>query len=228
MELPKPCLYVVTEPSCPKAGSAAGSHLLVAIEALEGGADAIQFRNKDAAGGKELPFQEALVVCNNIRRFCEARGKMFIVNDDLQLAKECGAHGVHLGQEDLAKTGVAQARQALGNEALVGISASRLEEALQAVADGADYVGYGPVFATESKNDAAKAAGLEGLKELRKEFDDDNVSIPIIAIGGISEENAKEVMAAGADGIAVISAISRADDPEKAARRLKQIISGEA
>lgn len=225
MDFPRKCLYVVTEPSCPKAGSAAESHLIIAREALEGGADAVQFRNKDSTGENALPFEAALAVCYNIKKFCEDRGKLFIVNDDLMLATECEAHGVHLGQEELKAKSVQEAREALGTGAIIGISASNLQEALQAVADKADYVGYGPVFETGSKKDAQKPVGLEGLKALRKEFDDDKVQVPIIAIGGISEENAKEAIAAGADGIAVISAVSRADDLEKAAKKLKQIIS---
>ena len=218
-------LYVVTEPGRPGAGSAAESHLLVGREALEGGADFLQFRNKDAEGGNVLEKEKALAVCFNLKKFCEARGSLFIVNDDLELAKESGADGVHLGQADLKENKVEEAKKVLGRNGLVGVSASTVEEALQAIVDKADYVGYGPIFKTGSKEDAATPVGLEGGEKLRKEFDRDKIRTPIIAIGGITEENAASVIGAGADGVAVISAVSRAEDMKKAAEKLKELIS---
>ena len=136
------------------------------------------------------------------------------VNDRLDVAMACGADGVHLGQEDLP---LPRAR-ALGGDALFyGVTAGKSAWASQAAAEGADYVGVGPVFETGSKADARTPIGPEGFEKIARCVP----GLPAVAIGGISVENVESVMAAGAAGVAVIGAVMGASDPEAAARRLR-------
>ncbi|MDI3538795.1 MAG: thiamine-phosphate pyrophosphorylase, partial [Bacillota bacterium] len=132
--------------------------------------------------------------------------------DRLDVALAVGAEGVHLGQEDIP---CRLARQILGPEKIIGVSASTVEEAVQAERDGADYLGVGAVFPTGTKADAGEAIGLDALAAIKA-----RVKIPVVAIGGINAANAAQVAATGVDGLAVVSAIVAAADPEEAARRL--------
>lgn len=174
-------------------------------DALAGGVRCLQYRNKikDYAGrleeGREL------------LRLCSRHGIPFIVNDDLKLAAELHADGVHLGQSDGS---VAEARLLLGREAIIGVSTHSVEEALGAEAEGADYVGFGAMFPTESK-EIRYLPGPGALAEARK-----RVRIPMVAIGGINRDNACEVIDAGADAIAVISAVLSDREPGLAAAEL--------
>lgn len=204
-------LYVIT---CRDQASGQG-HLDVASAALAGGAQVIQLRDK------EMPARELLELALRIREMIAERapGTLLMVNDRVDVAAAAEADGVHLGQEDLPYR---TARDLLGPRAVIGVSATCLEEALEAEAAGADYLGVGPVFPTPSKQDAAPAMGLEGLAAVR-----DAVSAPIVAIGGIGEDNAAAVLRAGADGIAVISAVTGAPDMAEAVRRLARIAAGE-
>jgi thiamine-phosphate pyrophosphorylase len=188
------------------------SHLEVAEAALLGGARVIQLRGKEL-GGKEL-YRLAL----GIKEMIIARGQeaLFIVNDRVDVALAAGADGVHLGQEDLPPE---IARKLVGEEVIIGVSAGSIEEAVKAEAAGADYLGVGPIFPTPSKQDAGLPIGIDGLVKIR-----DAVSIPIVAIGGINEVNMEEVLKAGVEGVAVISAVAGAEDMTTAARRLAQII----
>ena len=201
-------LYVITERWQGR------SQADVARAALAGGARAIQLRDKD------LCVRELLNVAHELRQLCSEAGALFIVNDRLDVALAAQADGVHLGQEDLP---VAQARRALrGGERqrfVIGVTVSSVEEARQALADGADYLGVSPIFATGTKADAGEPIGLGRLAAIRHA-----VSLPLVAIGGVNADNVAEVMRAGADGAAVISAVSRASDMESAARRLAAII----
>ncbi len=138
------------------------------------------------------------------------------MNDRVDVAAAVGADGVHLGQEDIP---LEAARKMLGSMAIIGVSAACVEEAIEAERGGADYLGVGPIFPTPSKDDAGEPIGLDGLKEIRRA-----VNIPLIAIGGINQDNLEAVMEAGADGAAVISAVAGAEDMVAAARRLAQII----
>lgn len=187
-------------------------HLDVARAAVEGGADAVQLRDKEA-GGREL-----LGLAREIRALVEKEGSgcLFFVDDRIDVARAAGAHGAHLGQEDLPASA---ARSLLGEEMLLGISATSVEEALEAEAAGADYLGVGPVFETPSKADAVAPIGLEGLRRIREA-----VRLPLVAIGGIGEESLPEVFEAGADGIAVISAVAGAEDMLEAVRRLRRAV----
>ena len=202
-------LYVVTGGDM----AAGRGHLEVAEAALAGGALALQLRGQGDAGPRPPgtgPADQEMIDRH-------APGTLFIVNDRVDVAAVAGADGVHLGQEDLP---CRAARELLGPAAVVGISATSYQEALEAEADGADYLGVGPIFPTPSKRDAAPAMGLSELAKIRAA-----VRIPIVAIGGIDEENAEAVLRAGADGIAVISALTGAPDMVEAARRLSRMMT---
>ncbi len=201
-------LYVVTYAD-PASGR---GHLDVAEAALEGGADAVQLRCKDM-GGRET-YELALRIGTMARE--KSVGCLFFVNDRVDVAVAARADGVHLGQDDLT---LEAARLVAGHDMIVGISATTVEEALVAWRGGADYLGVGPVFATPSKPDAVSPIGLEGLRGIREA-----VTLPIVAIGGIDEENARRVFEAGADGIAVISAVTGAADMTQAVRRLRRLV----
>jgi thiamine-phosphate pyrophosphorylase len=201
-------LYVITYTD-PASGR---NHLDVARAALEGDADVIQLRAKEL-GGREM-FNLASRIGDMAG---ESRGGcLFIVNDRIDIAQAAGADGVHLGQGDISASA---ARSLIGEEMIMGISATTVEEAMAAQANGADYLGVGPVFATPSKADAVAPIGLEGLSMIREAVD-----LPIVAIGGIAEENTRQVMAAGADGIAVISAVTGAEHMSEAVRRLRSLV----
>ncbi|MDI6831311.1 MAG: thiamine phosphate synthase [Actinomycetota bacterium] len=201
-------LYVIT---CRDPGRGI-DHLDVARAALRGGADAVQLRDKEA-GGREL-LRLAGEVASLVR--AAGRGCLFLVNDRVDVALACEAHGVHVGQDDLPP---AAARRLVGEDMVLGVSAGTVEEALEARAAGADYIGVGPVFATPTKPDAGEPVGIEGLRRIREAVD-----LPLVAIGGIDASNAARVLEAGADGIAVISAVSAADNMEMAVERLRGIV----
>lgn len=194
-------LYVIIDPSFCKGRS----ELEVAKGAIAGGARVLQLRDKQRSKGEVLP------IARELKALCAASKVLFIVNDHPDLALAAGADGVHLGQKDLP---VEVARRILPIEALVGRSTATLEEALQAQAEGADYIAVGSIFPTSSKEDT-RPAGLETLRKVRGA-----VSVPLVAIGGINRDNVAAVMAAGADAAAVISAVVCADDVEGAAREL--------
>ena len=181
------------------------SNIEIAKRVLAGGARILQLR------GKGLSSKELLANARVIRKLTKQVGAVFIVNDRTDIALLSDADGVHLGQDDLP---IAEAREILGREKLIGISTHNLEQALKAEQEGADYVGFGPVFGTTTKTDAEEAKGLQALREIKI-----NVEIPVVAIGGITLENLREVMDAGADGTAVISAIAKADNIEETTKR---------
>ncbi|GEA18536.1 thiamine phosphate synthase [Moorella sp. E306M] len=175
-------------------------------QSLAGGATAIQLREKD------LPARELVELGREIRELTRAAGATFIINDRLDIALAVEADGVHLGQEDLPAR---VARELLGPGKILGVSTGTVAEARQAVADGADYLGVGSIYATKSKGDAGEPIGLAGLKAIRAA-----VTIPVVAIGGINTSNAADVIAAGADGVAVVSAVIGAPDVAAAAKEL--------
>ncbi len=199
-------LYVITDEGLSKGHTHAG----IARMAIAGGADVIQLRDKKLSG-KEL-LQCAL----EIRDISKRSGVLFIVNDRLDIALACDADGVHLGQDDMP---VKIAKPLCPPGFIIGVSAGSVEEAIQAERDGADYIGLGPVFCTASKSDAGPACGLDTIRYVKNV-----VSIPVVAIGGIGHANAKDVLASGADGLAVISAVVGQDDVTMAARKLKSLI----
>jgi thiamine-phosphate pyrophosphorylase len=182
----------------------------IAERAIAGGADIIQLRDKSGDP------RDTLLTARRLSELTRKSGTLFIVNDRLDIAMACGADGVHLGQGDMQP---GTARQLAPPGFIIGVSVGTVEEALVAVHEGADYLALSPTFATFSKNDAGPGHGLRRLREIRRA-----ISIPLVAIGGISCGNVHEVIAAGADGIAVISAVVDADDITTAARDLKDLV----
>ena len=180
--------------------------LLERVErALAGGVTCLQYRNK------VKDYSSRLAEARELQLLCSGRGVTFIVNDDLSLAAEIRADGVHFGQDDGS---VAEARRVLGQDALIGISTHSVAEALRAEGEGADYIGFGAMYPTESK-DVRYLPGPAALAEVRS-----RVKIPIVAIGGINRDNAPAVIDAGADSIAVISSVLASPDPQRAALEL--------
>jgi thiamine-phosphate pyrophosphorylase len=176
--------------------------------AIAGGADAIQLRDKGFTAKRLI--QEALI----LRDITREGGVPFIVNDRVDVALAADADGVHLGQGDLP---ISWARRLLGKHKIIGVSTHSVEEAVQAEKDGADYISIGSVFPTTTKSDARPLAGLELITDIKR-----NVNIPVVAIGGIKEENVAQVGEAGADCIAVISAVVSATDIKQAAKNLRE------
>jgi len=179
-------------------------HALLTREVIRGGARVIQLRDKVSTR------QELYPVAGEVRKICADAGVLFIVNDYLDLALAVDADGLHIGQTDLP---LSEARRLLPPDKILGLSTQTVAQAIQAEKDGADYIGAGAVFPTTSKPDA-KVSGLTMLSEIRKA-----VKLPVVAIGGITLQNIGEVIAAGADSAAVISAILSAQSPEEAARQ---------
>lgn len=178
--------------------------------ALEGGATALQLRLKNTTS------REFYRAACSMKDLCREAGALFIVNDRLDIALAVGADGVHLGQSDLP----CSAARAIAPEGfIVGVSAHTPEQARQALADGADYLGVGAVYPTGSKSDVT-TCGIEGLRAVC-----DAVELPLVAIGGVTLERTGEVLVAGADGVAVISAVVACDDPAEAARRFQKALS---
>jgi len=202
-------LYVITDGKA----SRGRSHLQVAEAAILGGADVLQLRDKEASGGHL--YRVAL----QLRKLTRDAKVPFIVNDRVDIALAADADGVHVGQSDLPAS---VARGIIGPDKILGVSVDTVEEAVLAEKDGADYLGVGPVFeARGTKPDAGEPLGVDRIARIRR-----HSRLPIVAIGGIDAENARQVREAGADAAAVISAIVAADDIADAARRLKRILDG--
>ncbi len=202
--------YLVTQASL----SGGRSTPEVVAAAIEGGVDVVQVREKDT------PASERLAVAREVREQTRAAGVPMVVNDRVDIAAAAEADGVHLGDDDLP---VAAAREQLGEDALIGRSVSMPEAAREAEAAGADYLGVGAIYATGSKADIDDEEYDIGLDPVRAI--DAAVDIPFVGIGGITPENAAEVVAAGADGVAVITAITAAEDPVRATRKLGEAVA---
>jgi thiamine-phosphate pyrophosphorylase len=188
------------------------SHVELARLAVAGGADSIQLRDKRLSDGELADVaREVLVVCRRA-------GVPLLINDRVDVARQVGADGVHVGRADEP---IDYARRVLGREAIIGGSADSVDEAVAVDTEGADYVGFGHIFATGSKEKTGPPVGVETLRRARVA-----VRIPIIAIGGITAANVKSVVEAGAWGVAVIGAVCGADDPEVAARDIARILAG--
>ena len=200
-------LYVITDETVGRGRS----HAELATQAVDGGADVIQLRDK------RLPAPDLLEAATAIRKITRDSGALFIVNDHLDLALRVGADGVHLGAADIP---LPEARSLSPPSFIIGASVGSVAGALRAEAAGADYVALSPTFATGSKSDAGPGLGLFVLSAIRAA-----VSVPLIAIGGINAGNVADVIAAGADGVAVISAVVGEDDVTAAARDLRARIA---
>lgn len=192
-------VYVITEPSL-------ADPVESTAKVLAGGAQIVQLRAKSANTRQLIAWGQAM------RTLTRQHNALLIVNDRLDVALAIEADGVHLGQDDLP---VPMARKIGGDRLIIGVSAETVEEARQAEAEGADYLGVGPMFATTTKPDAGTPVGPERLREIKQ-----SVSISVFGIGGIQLENASQVLQAGADSICVISAVLAHPDPTEAVREL--------
>ncbi len=196
-----PGLYVIIDTQALKGRS----HIEAASQAIRGGATVIQLRDK------LLSKKELLPITQQLKNLCAEHNVLFIVNDYLDLALATDADGLHLGQDDLP---IKVARKLLAIDKILGGSARTVDQALAAKSEGADYIAVGSIYPTTSK-ETAVVVGLERLRQIRQA-----VSLPLVAIGGITENNAAEVIAAGASSVAVISAVLHAKDIEAAAREI--------
>jgi len=201
---------IVDEGLAERSGKESLEDLVSAV--LRGGATAVQLR------GKEVTPRDLVSHGKRIRTLTEDAGVLLIINDRVDIALAVGADGVHLGPDDLP---VKSARKICPRRFVIGASVDTPDEARQAKAAGADYLGAGPVFPTETKKTTNRPIGPDGLREIVEA-----VSIPVVGIGGIGPENIGEVLATGAAGAAVISSVVGAPDPERAVRALRSQAAG--
>ena len=199
-------LYVVTDEGL----SRGKTHAEIAEEAVRGGAGVIQLREKSKES-REI-FEDACKIAD----ICRDKA-VFIVNDRLDIALAAGADGVHLGQSDIPLT---EARKIAPKPFIIGISVGSVEDADEAVENGADYIAVSPVFDTGSKKDAGKGHGLALVQEIRAKYPD----IPLIGIGGLNKTNVSDAVRAGLDGIAVISAVVSQENIAESAKELLTVI----
>ena len=197
-------LYAVTDRSWLRGRSLADC----VRQAVEGGATFVQLREKEA------PFDEIVALGRELGAICREAGVPFVIDDNVDVALACGADGVHVGQDDMA---CAEARRRLGPDAIVGVSAQTVAQALQAQADGADYLGVGALIPTPTKPDAVDVT----RDELRAICD--AVDIPVVGIGGLNAQTIPTIAGCGADGAAVVSAIFAADDCLRATQELRAV-----
>lgn len=198
-------LYAVTD----RAWATDSDALLRQVEsAIDGGATIVQLREKNLDEASFLAEAEVFVA------LCRRKGVISIINDNVDIAAKTGADGVHVGQSDLA---AGRVRELLGPDKLIGVSAHTVEEALAAQAAGADYLGTGAAFVTGTKTDA-KPISKDTIRAICAAVD-----IPVVAIGGITRENIRELSGCGLDGVAVVSALFAQPDVEQAARELKAL-----
>jgi thiamine-phosphate pyrophosphorylase len=202
--------FIMGSPNCLKEPAE------VLTEAISGGVTLFQFREK---GKGALTGAEKYELARELQRICKQHQIPFIVNDDIELAIELDADGVHIGQEDEP---VRVVRDRIGDNKILGVSVHTTAEAETAINAGADYFGIGPIYPTSTKDDAKPVRGTELIEILRQQ----GCTIPIVGIGGITSENAAAVVMAGADGVSVITAISHAESPFLAAQALKNNVEG--
>ncbi len=200
-------LYLVTDRPLAKGRSTRE----IVEAAVAGGVTCVQLREK------ECSTREFIAEALALKPLLKAKNIPLIINDRIDVALAVEADGVHLGQQDME---LETARKICRKGLLIGISAESVEDARRAEEQGADYIGISPVFATPTKTDTGSPLGLEGVAKIRELVD-----IPLVGIGGINQQNAAAVIAAGADGVAVVSAIVAADDPAASARTLRTIIA---
>ena len=181
------------------------SHIEAATQAIRGGAKVVQLRDK------LLSKKELLPIAKELRKLCVEHTVLFIMNDYLDLALASDADGLHLGQDDLP---IKVARKLLPMGKILGCSTKTVDQAVAAQSEGADYIAVGSIYPTSSK-ETAKVVGLDRLREIRQQ-----ITLPLVAIGGINKNNVREVVTAGADSVAIISAILQAEDIEAAARQI--------
>ncbi|MCP4339274.1 MAG: thiamine phosphate synthase [Desulfobulbaceae bacterium] len=199
-------LYLVTDRTL----SLERSSEEIVSAAVRGGVTCVQLREKHCS------TREFIREARSLQPLLHRHKIPLIINDRLDVALAIAADGIHLGQSDMH---ISDARRLVGKKMIIGISAENLDDAIVAEQEGADYIGISPVFATDTKTDTAAPLGLEGIRRIRRA-----VGIPLVGIGGINFSNAREIISAGADGVAVVSAIIAADCPETAAAELKKLL----
>ena len=172
--------------------------------ALEGGCRWVQLRMKDASS------EELKATAMQVQELCRQYGATFIIDDHVELVKQIGADGVHLGKLDMP---IKEARERLGKDFIIGGTANTFEDIRQHAADGADYIGCGPFRYTETKKNLSPILGLAGYEEIMKTMRDEAITIPLCAIGGITLADVANIMSVGVDGIAVSGAVLNAADP---------------
>jgi thiamine-phosphate pyrophosphorylase len=196
-------LYAITD----QKSSRGRSDLDIAKALIQGGVSCLQYR------AKSVPAAEQHDMAKGLSRLCKEAGVTFIVNDRVDLALECGADGVHLGQDDMP---IQQARQMAGPGFLIGRSTHSLAQAVQAWRQGADYIGFGPLYPTQTKENNVPALGLEELSQAVA-----SVGIPLVAIGGIKLQHLASIASEGARHVAAVTALTQADDVAEAAKHFR-------
>ncbi|NHI90960.1 MAG: thiamine phosphate synthase [Candidatus Lokiarchaeota archaeon] len=182
----------------------------IILKSIEGGVTIVQLREK------KMDAKEFLINASHLKKKLDALDIPLIINDRVDIAFASNASGVHLGQSDLP---IKHARKILGENKIIGVSISTVAEALKAEKESADYIAISPIFDTPTKTDTDPAVGLDGIAAIK-----DSIQIPIVGIGGINKTNARSVIKAGCDGIAVVSAIIAAVNPKDAAFELNNEI----
>ena len=178
--------------------------------AIRAGVKIIQYREK------KLDARDMVKEAEDIGKLCRKNSILFIINDRVDIALAVNADGVHLGDTDMHYS---MARKILGRKKIIGLTVHRVDEAIEAERIGADYVGVSPIFKTKTKTDAGKPAGLDLIKNARRA-----IKIPLVAIGGINENNLKDVLKAGAGSVSAISAIVARDDVERKCKKFREVI----
>ena len=196
--------YFITDAGLSKAGNISDVR-----NAVEAGVGAVQYRNKEGT------TKELIGEAEKLKHICKAGSALFIVNDRVDVALAVDADGIHIGQDDMPYE---TARNLLGNEKKIGVTVHNVDEARHAEKSGADYVGASPVFGTTTKADAGETIGIFLIKEIKK-----SCKIPIVAIGGINLENAKEAVGAGADALCAISAVVKKKDVKEEIRKFQEL-----
>lgn len=197
--------YLVTYSSVSRKGS-----LSDVKNAVDAGCRFVQYREKNKT--KNEMIKEA----TELKKICEGKA-LFIVDDHVDVALAVGADGVHIGQKDVS---VEDARRLLGSDKIVGLTVHNVEEAVKAEKLGADYVGIAPVFKTDTKGDSDEPCGVDMIKKISE-----NISLPIVAVGGIDKNNVKSVIYSGADGVVSVSAVLKSNDVNREVKDFIRIIN---
>ena len=200
-------VYLVTDNSL-----TAGRDIFDIVEqACAAGVTLVQYRDKDNERAEFVARAKRVV------EICHRHGVVCLINDRADTVQECNADGLHIGQDDMPMT---EARRLVGDNAIIGVSIAAWDQAQRAQEDGADYIATSGVFHTDTKKDLAGVFGLEGVRRFTKD-----ITVPTVAIGGINADNTPEVIAAGVDGVAVVTAITMAEDIPAAVRALREAVA---
>ena len=191
------------------------SHLDAISAALEGGCRWIQLRMKDAAD------YEVRTVARQALALCRKHNAIFIIDDRTDIVKEVGADGVHLGKNDMP---IKEARNLLSEHAIIGGTANTIDDIRRLWKDGADYIGCGPFRFTTTKKNLAPVIGLDGYRCISQAMRDEGITLPVVAIGGITKDDVADIMQAGMNGIAISGAVTKAENPADEMKRLKQLV----